>query len=229
MAPGVAVDTFKLDIAVGLLTRESKHRLVDDEGRVRWVTADPLIYQLQQAIGNTSANGLFKSSSGNPLPLAAQAHIIMEEIRETTIDFWWRLPQMVRAASVPRLHHAGRERDRSAQVRLRLRYWATAARASEADYAEAVHWVTKWVDDIESMFHPVRVREIRGACPECGFARVLDREDEGERFMKTALALVYAEDGSLVGIDCAACRAHWGSDEVLQVARQITRKEHDNG
>ncbi len=215
------MDTIKLDIAVGLLTRESKHRLVDDEGRVRWVTADPLIFQLQQAIGNTSANGLFKSSSGNPLPLAASAHIIMEEIRETTIHYWWRLPQMVRTASVMRLHHAGRERDRSAQVRLRLGIWAAAARSSEADYAEAEHWATKWVDDIESMFHPVRVREIRDACPRCGFRRVLDREDEGERFMKSALAMVYEEDGRLRGIECAACKAKWGPEEAQLIFGKV--------
>ena len=202
------METLKLDTAVGLLTRLSPHRLVDEEGGVRWVTADPLLVQLQLAVGNSAAPALFKGS-GNPLPMSADAHDLLMKIVNVTIDYWWQLHTI----------HKGMGRE---SVAGRLRGWALAARSNPDHLAVAEKIICGWVEEIQALFQPRRRWEIRGACPSCGFRRVVDREDDGQTFMKPALAVLYEPDGRTVSCaECSACRSSWGPDQVIWLAELV--------
>ena len=49
--------SIELAAAVNLLTRDSKHRVADADGRLRFVTVSPLLVQLKLAIANSTAAG----------------------------------------------------------------------------------------------------------------------------------------------------------------------------
>ncbi len=199
------METLNLDIAVGLLTRESKHRLVDEDGGTHWVTALPLLVQLQMAIGNSAMQPTFKASSGTPIPIAAEAFDLRARIIETTAEHWWRLHAI----------HKGQGRE---SVAGRLRAWAMAARHAEETLAVAEKIICGWRDNIEGLFNPTRRWEIQGACPECTISRVVDREEDGHIFTKPALSVVYDIDGSLAAGVCAECGAEWRGKNLRKLA-----------
>lgn len=204
MDPGL-----KLDIAVGLLTRRSKHRLEDGDGAVRWVVADPLLVQLRLASVPSSSTGGGSSSSGAaPIPLSADAHDLLERITEEVTAQWWYTHP---------IHH-GRG---GGTLVGKLLAWTTAARSSDALLLPAGAVTSRWVVEIQSFFNPQLRRPLPGAVcrnKACGVSRVLDREEDGEHFYKPALVQVYHEDGRFDRLECLACGASW-SGLVLELMR----------
>lgn len=190
----------KLDIAVGLLTRPSKHRITGPDGEARWVEAEPLLVQLRMAVANTSAAaepGV--SSSGKPIPMSADAHDLLEAIGEELTRHWWYTHP---------IHHG---RGRETMVG-KLLAWTTAARSSEALVLRAGSITGRWVAEIEALFNPQRRKPLPGAaCPakDCGATRVLDREEEGEHFYRPALVRVYDAEGLFTHVECGVCGGTW--------------------
>lgn len=196
------LDTLKLDVAVGLLTRESKHRLVTEES-IRWVTADPLLVQLRIAIGHSSAPVTFKASAGSPIPLAVGAYDLLTRIAESTTEHWWQLHT---------LHHG---QGRTSLVG-QLRAWAMVARLDPETLREAEGIICGWVEEIQGMFEPTRRWEIKGTCPACKVSKVVIRDDPDEGTVRApALAVIYDRTGQLAGAECAACGNHWPDPMVL--------------
>jgi hypothetical protein len=186
----------RLDAAVGLLTRPSKHLLVDPETREgRWVIADPMLLQLSMAIRNSGGATAFKSSSGTPLPVSAQALDLFREIEATAAERWWSL------------HHLHFGQGRETLVG-RIRTWAAVVRSNEAMTHEAMVIIEGWVRDIGALLQPLRRWEIRGACPTCKEARI-QKVQEGETVSSPVLSLVYTADGLPDAVRCASCGAEW--------------------
>lgn len=209
------MDTLKLDTAVGLLTRPSKHRLVDSTGAVQWVTADPLLVQLLVAVGNSSAATSFKSSTGTPLPISADAHDLLERIADETAEHWWQTHA---------LHHGHGRTTLGGQIRA----WALAARSNEALLAEATKIISSWVRQIEDLFMPLRRWEIRGYCPACKASRIVDRADEeGHSIMRPALEIVFDKNNVLDSANCGACHTQWDRDDVVALARFVAAQRED--
>jgi hypothetical protein len=205
------MDTLKLDIAVGLLTRRSKHRVLGPDGEFHWIESEPLLLQLQMAIGNSSAAPTFKASGGNPIPISADALDLMTQIRDTVEDHWWWTHSLHKGAG-------------EGTIAGRLRAWAMAARADRTLYPEAEKTICAWVTQIERLFNPQRRWEIRGTCPECNVQKVGSSIDEdGHVVMKHALAVVYDDDHNLAGAECAGCNHKWAPDEVKMLAREIAK------
>lgn len=190
----------KLDIAVGLLTRPSKHRLVSADGTARWVVADPLLVQLRMASApSSSTDGGGPSSTAAAIPLNADAHDLLERIGEELTRNWWYTHPI----------HKGRGRETMVG---KLLSWTTAARSNEVLVLRAGAITGRWVADIEALFNPQRRKPLPGAvCPAkgCGASRVLDREEEGEHFYRPALVRVYDAEGLFTVLECGACGASW--------------------
>lgn len=201
----------KLNMAVGLLTRPSKHRLVDpDTGASRWVTADPLLTQLEIAVGNSSAAASFKASSGTPLPISADAFDLLRKITAVTWDHWWNLYGQ----------HFGQGRDSLAG---RIRAWGMAAQSDPALTSASERILTGWVESIQGLFEPVRRREIQGSCPKCEATRMVDHVDEdGGTVTKPVLALVYTRDGQPGAAVCGNCKTQWQGQDIWHLARHVT-------
>jgi hypothetical protein len=203
------VDTLKLDTAVGLLTRRSPHRIMDEDGNPRWIVADPLLVQLRMAsTPSSSGDGGGSSSAGAPIPLNADAHDLLERIREETSTQWWY--------THPIHHGAGR-----GTLGGELLAWVRAARSNEILTLGAEVITTRWVTDIKALFNPQYRRPLPGVCPnkKCRASRVLDREESGEHFYKPVLAKLYDDDGELTGIECGNCGASWTPDEMKELVR----------
>lgn len=194
------MDTLRLDAAVGLLTRDSKHRVALPEGGARWVTAAPLLVQLRMAITNSTASATFASSSGNPLPIAAAAHDLLQEINTSVNDHWWQ---------TYRLHNGlGR-----GKVASELRAWAAVARVDEALARTCQLLCEGWCASITGLLQPARHWEIDGACPKCKAARVATCNEDGETVRVRALVITFAADGTNWG-ECRGCGERFVS-EVL--------------
>jgi hypothetical protein len=193
------IDTVtRLDMAVGLLTRPSKHRILDPEtGRAVWVTADPLLIQLFMAVKNSTAGATFKSGSINPpLPLSGDALDLFAEIENVTAERWWALHRL----------HFGEGR---ATLGARIRTWAAVVRHDPDLTREAEQIMSGWVRDIKALLDPVRRAQIIGACPECGETRIVARtDDDGGTIMEPALSLVYSENYPDFAV-CRACGTEW--------------------
>jgi hypothetical protein len=199
----------KLDTAVGLLTRESKHRLVDSDGSYRWVTADPLLLQLRIAVRtNSAAPPAFKASAGVPLPLNAVAHDLLQEIAETVLEHWWR---------TYRLHHGKHPGSLANQIRA----WAMAARAEPALLSEAEHIMSGWVRQIQGLFDPVRRWEVKGRCPECDKSKRLLRLDDEGSVYAPVLSVTFDKNGELQCGECLECGATWRGSDLVDLARQV--------
>lgn len=206
--PGMEA-AMRLDIAIGLLTRPSKHMVVDPETREgRWVEADPLLLQLSMAIRNSGGAVSFKSSAGTPMPVSAQALDLFREIENTTAERWWACHDL----------HYGQGR---ATLVGRLRTWAAVVRSSDAMTREAATIVEGWVRDITALLQPLRRWEIRGVCPECKVSRI-QKIQEGETVSSPALSLVYTADGLPDAVRCSACGAEWiGSAKIAGLASKL--------
>lgn len=205
-------DPIELDAAVGLLTRPSKHRVESAPGEFVWITADPLLLTLSLEIGNSSAAPKFKSSASNPIPIAADAYDLLSRITEEVAEHWWKTHNM----------HKGQGRTTLAG---QLRAWTMVARSNPETCKEATRIVAGYVVAIRALLQPVRRWEIKGRCPSCGFDRVVDRIEEGEVFMRPALAVIYTPDGELSGAVCAGCSTAWASDQIKVLARIIASQE----
>lgn len=206
--------TWNLDAAVGQLTRETKHRVVDPvTGEARWVTAQPLLVQLVVAIANSGASTTFKGSGGNPIPISAQALDVYQEIEAETARHWWAL------------HHLHHGQGRSTLAG-RLRAWAMAVRVDAELLAEAEGIIVGWVTTIAALLQPVRRREILGACPECEVAKVVRQDDDGETVKAPALVLMYDGDGRPLAATCQSCGVVWERHEIVDLAERIGTWQH---
>lgn len=201
-------DSLKLDQAVGLLTRESKHVLKDSEGKNRWVTADPLLVQLRMAVTHSTAPATFKASAGTPIPLSVVAYDLLAEISEVTLEHWWELYNQ---------HHGqGRE-----SLVGQLRAWAMAAHARAVDLVVAEKVICGWVSQIQGLLQPTRHREIKGICPACLQQKIVVRMDDEGIVRAPALSILYDLEDNITGAQCAACGAHWSGDPLMELAREI--------
>lgn len=202
------METLKLDMAVGLLTRLSKHRLTDEDGGTHWVTALPLLVQLKMAIANSAMQPTVKGAGGTPIPIASEAYDLYygsDGIVPVTTHHWWLLHTV----------HKGQGRGK---VATELRAWAMAARTTPEALTEAERIICGWRDAIEGLLNPTRRWEIVGACPECQVSRVVDREEDGHIFTKPALSVVYGPDGKVSNGVCAECGAEWRGDNLRKLA-----------
>lgn len=206
MAEAAVVDPgLKLDVAVGLLTRRSKHRLMDADGNARWVEADPLLVQLRMAsTPSSSGAGGGSSSAAAPIPLNADAHDMLERIEEEVTAQWWYTHPL----------HRGRG---GGTLVGKLLAWVTAARSSEVLLLRAGAITSRWVQDIEGLFNPQRRKPLVGACLKCKASRVLDREESGEHFYKPVLSKVYDDEGQFSRVECGACGESWDDLATLAV------------
>lgn len=195
----------KLDIAIGLLTRRSKHLVKDPHtGKSQVVLAEPLLVQLRMAsTPSSSTDGGGASSTRAPIPLNADAHDLLERIEEELTAQWWYT------------HPTHRGRGRESLVG-KLLAWTTASRGSEVLLLRAGAITARWVEDIEGLFNPQRRRPLPGVCPnkKCGAARVFDREEEGEHFYRPALVQVYDDDGLFDRLECGVCGSAWSGLEL---------------
>lgn len=200
------MDTLRLDTAVGLLTRDSKHRVALPDGGAHFITASPLLVQLRMAVANSSAAATFAASSGTPMPIAAGALDLMQEISATVNDNWWATYQL----------HKGQGRGKVASE---LRAWAAVARVNADLIATCQRYCEGWVVQITGLLQPVRRWEIKGACPGCKAERVVEVNDDGERIGGPALVLVLAQGGDPWG-ECRGCGQKF-APEILAKAIAI--------
>lgn len=199
--------SLKLDTAVGLLVRRSTHRVVDEEGNPRFVVADPLLVQLRMAAANSASIGGGGGSSGAaPIPISADAHDLLEQIREETTRQWWLTYGIHRGAGKGTL---GGE----------LMTWVGVAKTDAALTAVAANVTWRWVMDIKTLFNPNLRRAFPGTCKICGAARVLDREESGEHFYKPVLVKEYDEDGALLTVECTNCGSSWTGEGIKELAK----------
>jgi hypothetical protein len=205
----------RLDIAVGLLTRPSKHRIIDAEGNAVWVTADPLLVQLALAVQSSSAAPAFKASTAAGIPMDAVAHDLLERIRATVVQLWWQTHQY---------HHG---HGRGAKVAPMLRAWAAAVRADPELLDEAVTITEGWAAEIAGLFKPHRAWEVRGWCPKCHARRVIDHDEDGGRITKPALEITFDADGHHDGARCHGCGNRWDREEVIDLARFVANQPDD--
>lgn len=198
----------RLDMAVGLLTRPSKHRVIDPvTGDAVWITAEPLLIQLLLAIKNTGAGTTFKSSAVHPpLPFSGDALDLFRRIEDTTAERWWALHRL----------HFGEGR---ATLGARIRSWAAVVRSDPDLTREAERIMSGWVRDIQAMLNPERRAQIIGACPACGESRIAARtDDDGGTILEPVLFLAYA-DGVPDYAGCKSCGEEWsGFGSITRLA-----------
>lgn len=208
--------TQQLNMAVGLLTRPSKHRVVTEDGSAVWVTSDPLLLQLALALKSSSVGAAFKSSAGTPLPMNADAFDLMEEIDSVTWEHWWQTHG---------LHHGhGKE-----TITARLRTWASVSRGHPTLLDEAETIISSWVQRIEGLFLPRRTREVHAHCPYCYARKVATVDDEGHTVKRPALTLIYDREGREIdSAVCGACKHTWDRGDVASLARFVAALPDDN-
>lgn len=178
----------ELAAAVNLLTRDSKHRVADADGRLRFVTVAPLLVQLKLAIANSTAAGSGMGGGGAQIPLGAAALDLYTEIAETVHEQWW-------------LSHALHHGHGRGKLALELRAWASVSTEGEA-LANCLRWCNGWVAGINGLLQPVRRWEVRGTCPACNQDRVVTEQD-GERITGHALSICITEAETWG--ECLAC------------------------
>lgn len=196
----------KLRIAVGLLTRPSKHRVQDPEGGAdRWMTAEALLVQLRLAVRNSSPGGSYTTSSnGTPVLISAAAFDLERTIRLAVTKQW---------AETLHLHHGHQE-----TIGAKLRTWAAVAESDEILTRQAERYCTGWVTQIQGLLSPVRRREIRGKCPGCFVDRVIDHYDEEGGMVMTTALVVESSEATPAYARCLHCNRVWlGQDMWLLV------------
>lgn len=188
----------RLNIAVGLLTRVSTHRVTDPAtGEPTWVTADPLLVQLVMAIKNSTAGTVFKSGAVHPpLPLSSDALDLLARIDEEATEHWW---------GVHRLHFG----EGRGTLGGRIRAWAMAVQSDPALTTEAERIMSGWVRDIRALLEPQRKITIVGKCPECGTDRVLRQDGDGGTVMDHTLFVRFDADGNPQTAACLSCKTEW--------------------
>jgi hypothetical protein len=182
----------ELAAAVNLLTRDSKHRVADADGRTRFVTVSPLLVQLKLAIANSTAAGSGMGGGGAQIPLGAAALDLYTDIKETVRDNWWQTYSL----------HKGHGRGK---VALELRAWAASVSVPASDQELALtclHLCKVWVASINGLLQPVRRWEVRGACPACKRTHVTTEQD-GERITGHALSVCITDVETWA--ECLAC------------------------
>lgn len=203
------IDTVtRLDMAVGLLTRPSKHRVIDPvTGAAGWVTAEPLLIQLFIAVKNTTAGTAFKSSKVHPpLPFSGEALDLLAKIENVTAERWW---------AVHRLHFG----EGRGTLGGRIRAWATSVRTDPDLTREAEKIMSGWVRDIEALLNPVRRAQIIGTCPACGEARSVSRtDDDGGTIVEPVLSLAYDAEGFPDVASCRECGEEWSGPGLSLLA-----------
>jgi hypothetical protein len=212
------IDTVtRLDMAVGLLTRPSKHRVIDPvSGESGWVTADPLLVQLFLAVKNTTAGTAFKSSSVHaPLPFSSEALDLFTKIENVTAEHWW---------AVHRLHFG----EGRGTLGGRIKAWAAAVRVDPALTREAEQIMSGWVRDIQAMLNPVRRAQIIGACPACNEERIARPDADGGTVMEPALSLAYDEEGFPDVASCRNCGEEWSGSGLSLLADALEGGEEDD-
>lgn len=203
-----------LDTAVNQLTRNHPEMVDTGDGQSRIVMVPPLLAQLHAAVTSSTARGV-QGSTGTPLPLSADALDLMQTINTTATEHWW----------LTHNRHYGQGRETTVG---RLRNWAAAAHANPDDLRQATRITNGWINQIRALFNPRRTWEVKGACPSCGVARVLDEtSEEGSTINKHALSIVYDGQGKLEGAECAACGETWPVALVIWLARTIAHQTEE--
>ena len=203
----------RLQIAVGLLTRNTMHKVTDPvTGADTYVTWAPLLSQLAAAVKNTSAGAAFKSGNVHaPLPLSADALDLLTHIDEVATEHWWMVHRL----------HFGEGRG---TLPGRIRAWAMAAQADPSMARDAEHILSGWVDQIRALLEPTRRVHIRAQCPRCKAERAR-RDVDGETVMDYALYIRYSVDGEPLEAGCGACGVTW---EWRELAREMGLEVNDD-
>jgi hypothetical protein len=94
--------------------------------------------------------------------------------------------------------------------------WRTG-QMDEPQYARLVAMVGKWRADIEAIFDPPVVKEIKAACPRCANTHYID----GEGSRSAAIILTYSRQFEPRG-ECRRCMKVWeGERELLELGFSI--------
>lgn len=192
-----------LNDTVHRLTRDHRSIHTDPEtGKTSYPTELALFTQLRQEIASSSrpATG---ASSGPRIPVALQAVMLWDEIRE----------------SLNTVHITLRgQDDPKKSAERKLQEWAAwAGTDSQTDSAKkCLRDVLKWAAAIEQLLNPVRRVEIVGACPtdNCSASHVW-AWDEGEYVRNTAITATGSE------ARCGACGTTWTGAELHTLALNL--------
>lgn len=76
--------------------------------------------------------------------------------------------------------------------------------------------VDSWCENIIRLLDPESVKHISAPCPSCGRQKVFRRDSAGEMVQQPALRIV-----TNVGCECQHCKAHWGPELYLHLARVL--------
>lgn len=211
-----ALDTLDLDSAVVKLTRRTSRLVRNGYGELVIFMADPLLVLLSMEIGNSSSGAGIKGSGTNPIPIAAAAYDLMQQITEEVTENYWNTYQLHKG--VGRSSLAGQ-----------LRAWAMAAHADADLLAIATRAITGYVTQIEALLSPVRRWDIRGKCPICGASKVEVLRD-GEYAVSNALSVFYSRDGAeIAGAECLTCGHRWAPGTELETLARIVANQKEDG
>ncbi|MET4095127.1 hypothetical protein [Arthrobacter sp. UYCu712] len=198
-----------LDAAVSLLTRNTPQSVKTEDAEGSPVTTfkmwPSLLGQLRAAFQPSMGAGS-GGGSGRPAPLALNAFDLMRRIESVSTHQYWTL--------------GGTSRLDATSLEKRIWFWATKALATPAAEKEATQMITGWCMDIEALFNPEHRIELRGKCPECGWAYYLV-EEEGEIIRKRTLTAVPHERGTFAS--CGYCKASWSGYRLHDLADHVTR------
>lgn len=167
----------------------------------------PRITMLREAIassgGGTTA-GRSLASTRNIINLAA-------------FDLWQRIDEQTRSA----LHEHGIKPepeliDALDQLGTRLDALRNTNDLREEIHTRLIHRVQGWLASIENLFDPPTKKELQGACPECGTARmVVDGAETWSLF-------AYYWKGHAPAARCQQCGKQWQGDrELLELGFSI--------
>lgn len=199
--------------AVDELTLSRPKKLETDDGFM-WVTEEPLLVQLQEAVSSSLRSG--SGSGGAPWTRNVLDGDALHQaaVITATIGDWCRM--------------AGAVVTRDPVTDLRA--WHAkrlSARDPEAFYLEQLR---KWVGMIRTIVNPPKTLPIKGTCPACKADTYLN--DIGET-VRHPLAWSYRPDTDnmrhTARATCRACATVWQGDEAMEeLADELNEKDTAN-
>lgn len=188
-----------LDV-VDELTLSRPKKLETDDGFM-WVTEEPLLVQLQEAVSSSLRSG--SGSGGAPWTRNVLDGDALHQaaVITATIGDWCRM--------------AGADVTRDPVTDLRAWYAKRlSARDPEAFYLEQLR---KWAGMIRAIVNPPKTLEILGACPVCKEQTYTNATGETVR---NPLVMIYRPDTTnmhkAARATCRACDTVWQGDEAME-------------
>lgn len=193
-------DTHEL---VTKLTRPHKSPVLDDQGQTHYVPVHAYLDQLHEAITGAATGG-GGSSSRTRSPISLNAHVLWQEIAETTLEYWpgYGRPHLARTP-LPR----------------RIQQWAAKAINSDNEDDETTlrNFLKHWLHRIQALFEPSI--DLAAPCPECKKSFIW-RHDGVDNVKKRCL--MYNQYGAW----CNNCGTTWdGQTAMVNLARIINQDQ----